>query len=58
MRFEDLFELVRYDDFTATFNQEDEVALLREDLLTIVDTFVYYLNKAFLENKTFTIVGI
>jgi len=57
-RFEYLFESIHDQDFCVTFDFNNEITLVRTDLITIIDTFIYYLNKAFIEKKSFTIVGI
>ena len=57
-RFEFQFESIHEDDFCVAFDAENEIALVREDIITIIDAFIHYLNKAVAENKSFTIVGI
>ena len=57
-RFEFQFESIHEDDFCVAFDAENEIALMREDIITIIDAFIHYLNKAVAENKSFTIVGI
>lgn len=57
-RFEFLFELIHDEDFKLSYPHEQEIALIRQDIMTIIDTFIHYLEKAVIENKSFTIVGI
>lgn len=57
-RFEYLFESIHEDDFLIAFDHKNEITLMRQDIITIIDAFIYYLNKAVIENKSFTIVGI
>lgn len=57
-RFESLFELIRDEDFKLSYPRDQETSLIRQDIMAIIDTFIEYLNKAVLENKSFTIVGI
>ena len=57
-RFEFQFESIYDDDFCVAFDAENEITLVRQDIITIIDAFIYYLNKAVIENKSFTIVGI
>ena len=57
-RFEFQFESIHDADFCVAFDAENEIALMREDIITIIDAFIHYLNKAVAENKSFTIVGI
>ncbi|MDY0264548.1 MAG: hypothetical protein RBR12_05120 [Sulfurospirillum cavolei] len=57
-RFAFLFELIHDEDFKLSYPHEQEIALIRQDIMTIIDTFIHYLEKAVIENKSFTIVGI
>ena len=57
-RFEFQFESIHEDDFCVAFDAENEIALMREDIITIIDAFIHYLNKAVAESKSFTIIGI
>ena len=57
-RFKYLFELIHDEDFLVAFDAKNEITLVRQDIITIIDAFIYYLNKTVAENKSFTIVGI
>lgn len=57
-RFEFQFESIHDADFCVTFDAKNEITLVREDIITIIDAFIHYLDKAVAENKSFTIVGI
>ena len=56
--FEMLYDLIEDEDYCLKKRPLDITAYLREDLITIIDTFIHYLNKAVAENKSLTIVGI